>query len=56
MQKLWSIILVVVFAAALALILAGIFGTEHQLYSRSGKVSPAYEGSDPLRIREYSFG
>ena len=55
MQKLWLIVFFIVVAAALALLLFGIFGTEHDIYTRFKETVEKYEGSDPLRIREFSF-
>lgn len=55
MQRLWLVLLIVIFVAALAMVLYGAVGTEYQLYSEYGKGSAPYTGSDPQLIREFSF-
>ena len=55
MSKLRLAVFFIIAAAALALLLVGLFGTEYRLYSRYGEVSEPYEGSDPSLIREFSF-
>jgi hypothetical protein len=56
MQKLWLVVFSIVVVVALALLLAGIFGTEYKLYSRFGDGAAPYNASDPALIREFSFG
>jgi hypothetical protein len=56
MQRLWFVIFLAVLAVSLILLSIGIFGTEHKFYTRFGKTVPGYSGTDPLRIREWSFG
>jgi uncharacterized protein YoxC len=56
MQRLWLIIFCIVVAAALVLLFVGVFGTEHKIYTRFDETVKGYKASDPVRIREWSFG
>lgn len=55
MGRMRLILLVIVLLAAITLLVVGGFVTSHKQYSRFGKGSAVYEGSDPVLIREYSF-
>jgi len=55
MQNVRLIILLIVFAVAMTFLFVGAFGTEHKIYTLYGETGPGYTGSDPARIREFSF-